>query len=307
MGVERVFDPSKVVIVADHLMPAKDIRAAEMLKALKEWCDRQGVMYYDQGRGGIEHTVLIEEGWVVPGSMIVGADSHSCTYGALGCVRHRDGRDRHRRRDGARELLADRPRHDRRRVRGREGRLRHGQGSDPRADRRDRRSRGDGHGARVHRRRRGGARASTSGWPCRTWRSRPGPTPGSSPPTTSRPPTSTGRTDRPWVAERSDDDAEIAGARPDRPRRAPAADRAAALARQRRRRSRTPSGARSTRSTSATARTGRSPTCARRPRSCAVGAFTATAARSSCRPRRRSTGRRSPRDCSTRSSRPAAS
>ena len=84
MGVDRVFDPSKVVIVADHLMPAKDIRAAELLKALKEWCDRQGVTYYDQGRGGIEHTVLVEEGWVVPGSMIVGADSHSCTYGALG-------------------------------------------------------------------------------------------------------------------------------------------------------------------------------------------------------------------------------
>jgi len=84
MGVERVFDPSKVVIVADHLMPAKDIRAAELLKMLKEWCDRQGVTYYDQGRGGIEHTVLVEEGWVVPGATIVGADSHSCTYGALG-------------------------------------------------------------------------------------------------------------------------------------------------------------------------------------------------------------------------------
>jgi 3-isopropylmalate/(R)-2-methylmalate dehydratase large subunit len=84
MGVDRVFDPEKVVIVADHLMPAKDVQAAELLKTLKEWCDRQGVTYYDQGRGGIEHTVLIEEGWVVPGSMIVGADSHSCTYGALG-------------------------------------------------------------------------------------------------------------------------------------------------------------------------------------------------------------------------------
>ena len=84
MGVDRVFDPSKVVVVADHLAPAKDIRSAELLKALKEWCDRQGVTYYDQGRGGIEHTVLCEEGWVVPGSVIVGADSHSCTYGALG-------------------------------------------------------------------------------------------------------------------------------------------------------------------------------------------------------------------------------
>ena len=84
MGVDRVFDPEKVVIVADHLMPAKDVPSAELLKTLKGWCDRQGVTYYDQGRGGIEHTVLIEEGWVVPGSVIVGADSHSCTYGALG-------------------------------------------------------------------------------------------------------------------------------------------------------------------------------------------------------------------------------
>ena len=61
MGVDRVFDPSKIVVVADHLMPAKDIQSAELLKVLKAWCDRQGVTYYDQGRGGIEHTVLIEE------------------------------------------------------------------------------------------------------------------------------------------------------------------------------------------------------------------------------------------------------
>jgi len=61
-----------------------EARTVELLKTLKEWCDRQGVTYYDQGRGGIEHTVLVEEGWVVPGEMIVGADSHSCTYGALG-------------------------------------------------------------------------------------------------------------------------------------------------------------------------------------------------------------------------------
>jgi 3-isopropylmalate/(R)-2-methylmalate dehydratase large subunit len=84
MGVERVFDPSKVVVVADHLVPARDVRAAEHLKALKEWVGRQGVAFYDQGRGGIEHTVLVEEGWVVPGDVIVGGDSHSCTYGALG-------------------------------------------------------------------------------------------------------------------------------------------------------------------------------------------------------------------------------
>ncbi len=81
---DRVFDPEKVVVVADHFMPAKDTRSAELQKALREWSSAQGVAFYDQGRGGIEHTVLVEEGWIVPGSVVVGGDSHSCTYGALG-------------------------------------------------------------------------------------------------------------------------------------------------------------------------------------------------------------------------------
>jgi 3-isopropylmalate/(R)-2-methylmalate dehydratase large subunit len=84
MGVERVFDPEKVVMVSDHFTPAKDIRSAEVQRRLKEWSDAQGVAYYGQGRGGIEHTLLCEEGWVVPGSVIAGGDSHTCTYGALG-------------------------------------------------------------------------------------------------------------------------------------------------------------------------------------------------------------------------------
>jgi 3-isopropylmalate/(R)-2-methylmalate dehydratase large subunit len=84
MGVGRVFDPEKVVMVADHFMPAKDVRSAEVQKRLKDWSDAQGVTYYGQGRGGIEHTLLCEEGWVVPGSVIAGGDSHTCTYGALG-------------------------------------------------------------------------------------------------------------------------------------------------------------------------------------------------------------------------------
>jgi 3-isopropylmalate/(R)-2-methylmalate dehydratase large subunit len=84
MGVERVFDPSRVVMVADHFMPAKDARSAELQKRLKDWSDAQGVTYYGQGRGGIEHTLLCEEGWVVPGYVIAGGDSHTCTYGALG-------------------------------------------------------------------------------------------------------------------------------------------------------------------------------------------------------------------------------
>ena len=84
MGRENVFDPSRVVVVADHFIPAKDERSAELQRLLAEWAERQGVAYYAQGRGGIEHTVLVEEGWVVPGAVIAGGDSHTCTYGALG-------------------------------------------------------------------------------------------------------------------------------------------------------------------------------------------------------------------------------
>ena len=84
MGAETVFDPDRVVMVADHFMPAKDIRSAELQKRLREWSREQGVHFFDQGRGGIEHAVLIEEGFVVPGMVITGGDSHTCTYGALG-------------------------------------------------------------------------------------------------------------------------------------------------------------------------------------------------------------------------------
>ena len=84
MGVERVFDPAKVVVVPDHFVPAKDVRSAGLQKRLKDWCDAQGVVLYDQGRGGIEHAVLVEDGWVLPGTVIAGGDSHTCTHGALG-------------------------------------------------------------------------------------------------------------------------------------------------------------------------------------------------------------------------------
>ena len=84
MGADRVFDPDKVVMVADHFMPAKDVRSAELQQRLREWSHRQGVHFFDQGRGGIEHAVLIEEGFVVPGMVIAGGDSHTCTYGAVG-------------------------------------------------------------------------------------------------------------------------------------------------------------------------------------------------------------------------------
>jgi 3-isopropylmalate/(R)-2-methylmalate dehydratase large subunit len=84
MGARRVFDPARVVMVADHFVPAKDARSAALQQRLKDWSLDQGVAFYDQGRGGIEHMLLAEEGWVVPGEVIVGGDSHACTYGALG-------------------------------------------------------------------------------------------------------------------------------------------------------------------------------------------------------------------------------
>jgi 3-isopropylmalate/(R)-2-methylmalate dehydratase large subunit len=84
MGATKVFDPSRVVMVADHFAPAKDAKTAGLLKRMKEWSDRQGVTFYGEGRGGIEHTLLCEEGWIVPGSVIAAGDSHTCTYGALG-------------------------------------------------------------------------------------------------------------------------------------------------------------------------------------------------------------------------------
>jgi 3-isopropylmalate/(R)-2-methylmalate dehydratase large subunit len=84
MGVSRVFDPTKIVVIPDHFIPAKDARSAELQKHLKDWCDDQGVVFYGQGRGGIEHAVLVEDGWVLPGSVIAGGDSHTCTHGALG-------------------------------------------------------------------------------------------------------------------------------------------------------------------------------------------------------------------------------
>jgi 3-isopropylmalate/(R)-2-methylmalate dehydratase large subunit len=84
MGATRVFDPARVVMVADHFVPAKDARSADLQRRLQSWAEQHGVAFYAQGRGGIEHAVLVEEGWVTPGSVIAGGDSHTCTLGALG-------------------------------------------------------------------------------------------------------------------------------------------------------------------------------------------------------------------------------
>jgi 3-isopropylmalate/(R)-2-methylmalate dehydratase large subunit len=84
IGVGKVFDPKKVVMVPDHFVPNKDIASAEQAKLMREFCYEQGVIYFEVGRMGIEHVLLPEQGLVLPGDVVIGADSHTCTYGALG-------------------------------------------------------------------------------------------------------------------------------------------------------------------------------------------------------------------------------
>jgi 3-isopropylmalate/(R)-2-methylmalate dehydratase large subunit len=84
LGLEKVFDPSKIVLVPDHFVPNKDIQSAEQAKILREFAREQGVNFFECGQMGIEHVILHEKGLVMPGDLVVGADSHTCTYGALG-------------------------------------------------------------------------------------------------------------------------------------------------------------------------------------------------------------------------------
>lgn len=84
-GAKEVFDKNKVVIVLDHFTPNKDIKAAEQCKSCREFAyDKEIKNFFDVGEMGIEHALLPEKGIVVPGDVIIGADSHTCTYGALG-------------------------------------------------------------------------------------------------------------------------------------------------------------------------------------------------------------------------------
>lgn len=84
IGVEKVFDPAKVVMVPDHFVPNKDIPSAEQAKMVREFALEQGLVYFEVGQMGIEHVLLPEQGLVLPGDVVIGADSHTCTYGALG-------------------------------------------------------------------------------------------------------------------------------------------------------------------------------------------------------------------------------
>lgn len=84
LGVKRVFDAKKVVMVPDHYVPAKDILSAEQAKFMREFALEQGLVYFEVGQMGIEHVLLPEQGLVLPGDVVIGADSHTCTYGAVG-------------------------------------------------------------------------------------------------------------------------------------------------------------------------------------------------------------------------------
>lgn len=85
VGVDKVFDPTKIALVPDHYVPNKDIQSAEQAKLTREFAREQGIThFYEVGCMGVEHALLPEQGVVGAGDLIIGADSHTCTYGALG-------------------------------------------------------------------------------------------------------------------------------------------------------------------------------------------------------------------------------
>lgn len=84
-GAKKVFDKNKIAFVMDHFTPNKDIKSAENVKFVREFAKSQKIKhYYEGGNVGVEHALLPEKGIVVPGDVVIGADSHTCTYGALG-------------------------------------------------------------------------------------------------------------------------------------------------------------------------------------------------------------------------------
>jgi 3-isopropylmalate/(R)-2-methylmalate dehydratase large subunit len=84
-GGKKIFDKNKVALVLDHFTPNKDINSAQQCKAVREFALKQKVThFYEGGQVGIEHALLPEQGIVLPGDLVIGADSHTCTYGALG-------------------------------------------------------------------------------------------------------------------------------------------------------------------------------------------------------------------------------
>lgn len=84
IGVGEVWDPDKIVVIFDHLVPANTVKTAELHKEIRDFVERYGIKrFYDVGRGGVCHQIMLESGLLKPGQLVVGADSHTCTYGAL--------------------------------------------------------------------------------------------------------------------------------------------------------------------------------------------------------------------------------
>ena len=84
-GFNKVFDNEKIALVMDHFAPNKDIKAAEQCKQCRDFANKYDIKhYYDVGDMGVEHALLPEKGLIAPGELIIGADSHTCTYGAFG-------------------------------------------------------------------------------------------------------------------------------------------------------------------------------------------------------------------------------
>lgn len=85
LGLDRVFDVNRIALVPDHFTPNKDIKSAEQANVIRKFAKKYGIVnYFEVGRMGIEHALLPEQGLVGPGDVVIGADSHTCTYGALG-------------------------------------------------------------------------------------------------------------------------------------------------------------------------------------------------------------------------------
>ena len=85
IGVSKVWDRERIVLIQDHQVPADTVKSAELHRIMRRFAEEQSIrFFYDVGLGGVCHQVMVEEGHALPGDLIVGADSHTCTYGALG-------------------------------------------------------------------------------------------------------------------------------------------------------------------------------------------------------------------------------
>ncbi len=84
-GLDTIFDAGKIVVTPDHFVPNKDIKSAELARSLRKWVAEKNIKYYyELGRHGVCHSLLPEQGHIIPGQTVVGGDSHTCTYGAFG-------------------------------------------------------------------------------------------------------------------------------------------------------------------------------------------------------------------------------